>query len=284
MKSKRPNCSVLRIGTALLMLTACDAALAAETPWSRIKTVAQGTPTSIGGPSNGCIQGADALPSTGTGFVSIRRHRNRYYGHPRTIALVRELGETMHRRNGKLIMIGDLAQPRGGRMSSSHISHQNGLDVDIWLTLADSPAQAVRATPEERDPPSMLGANKLDVNGNWGPDQLFLIRNAAEHPAVDRILVNPGIKRALCKREGDASWLRKLRPWWGHDAHMHLRLKCPPDSPACKQQSPIPMGSGCGSALAWWFSLEANTPKQSSSKPKARPRPPAACQRLLTGS
>jgi len=273
-----------RIFAAVLMLATCGGSFAAETPWSRINTVAGGAPAAIGGPSNGCIQGAEALPSSGIGFASIRRHRNRYYGHPRTIGLVRDLGQAMDRRNGKLIMIGDLAQPRGGRMSSSHVSHQNGLDVDVWLTLADSPAQAVRTTPEERDPPSMLGANKLEVNGNWGPDQLFLIRAAAENPAVDRILVNPGIKRALCKREGNAAWLRKLRPWWGHDAHMHVRLKCPKDSPSCKQQSPVPMGSGCGSELAWWFSLEANTPKKSSSKPKPRPRPPAACQALLTRS
>jgi penicillin-insensitive murein DD-endopeptidase len=257
---------------------------AAETPWSRIKTVARGAPTVIGGPSNGCIQGADALPSSGKGFVSIRRHRNRYYGHPQTIGLIYELGEAMAQRNGRLIMIGDLAQPRGGRMASSHVSHQNGLDVDVWLTLADSPAQAVRSTPEAQDPPSMLGANKLDVNDNWGSDQLFLIRTAAENPKVDRILVNPGIKRALCKREGEAAWLRKLRPWWGHDAHMHVRLKCPKDSPACKQQSPIPMGSGCGSELAWWFSLEAKSPKKKSSKPAPKPQPPAACQTLLTRS
>lgn len=270
--------------TTALLLGLCVGTFAAETPWSRVKTVTGGSPVAIGGPSNGCIAGADVLPASGTGFVSVRRHRNRYYGHPQTVDLIHGLGEAMDQRNGRLIMIGDLAQPRGGRMSSSHVSHQNGLDVDIWLTLADSPAQAVRSTPEERDPPSMLGANKLDVNGNWGPDQLFLIRTTAEDPNVDRILVNPGIKRALCKREGNAAWLRKLRPWWGHDAHMHVRLKCPKDSPSCKQQSPIPMGSGCGSELAWWFSLEANSPKKKSSKPAPRPQPPAACQTLLTRS
>jgi penicillin-insensitive murein endopeptidase len=268
----------------LLCAAAASSALAAETAWSRITTVSSGTPTAVGSPSNGCIMGAAMLPSSGVGFVSIRRHRNRYYGHPETIRLVQDLGDAMHRRNGKLIMVGDLAQPRGGRMSSSHVSHQNGLDVDIWLTLAESPTQAVRSTPESRDPPSMLGANKLDVNGNWGPDQLFLIRTAAQHPAVDRILVNPGIKRALCKSEANADWLRKLRPWWRHDAHMHVRLKCPKDSPSCRQQSPIPMGSGCGSELAWWFSLEANTPKKASRKPEPRPAPPAACQALLTES
>ncbi|MGB5835298.1 MAG: penicillin-insensitive murein endopeptidase [Thiohalocapsa sp.] len=273
-----------RIITVALLSGLIGATSAAETAWSRIKVTASGAPVSIGGPSNGCIQGADALPSSGTGFVSIRRHRNRYYGHPETIRLVRRLGQAMDRRNGRLIMIGDLAQPRGGRMSSSHVSHQNGLDVDVWLTLADSPAQAARSTPEERDPPSVIAANRTDLNGHWGSDQLFLIQTAAADPTVDRILVNPGIKRELCKREGDARWLRKLRPWWGHDAHMHVRLKCPKDSPSCKQQPPIPKGSGCGSELAWWFSSEAKAPKKSSSKPKPRPQPPTACRTLLTRS
>ncbi|MCF7983381.1 MAG: penicillin-insensitive murein endopeptidase [Thiohalocapsa sp.] len=262
-------------------LAGSGALIAGETPWSRIQTVSVGAPAAIGGPSNGCIVGADALPAVGPGFVSTRRHRNRFYGHPRTVDMVRQLGEAMDRRNGKLIMVGDLAQPRGGRMSSSHVSHQNGLDVDIWMTLADSAATAVRSTPEERDPPSMLGANKLRLNDRWGPDQLFLIKAAAEHPAVDRILVNPGIKRALCQSENNAAWLRKLRPWWGHDAHMHVRLKCPKDSPSCRQQSPVPMSSGCGSELAWWFGLEANSPKKTSAKPAPRPDPPAACRNLI---
>lgn len=272
------------LGSGLLTALVALPTPAAETPWSRIPDVSPGQPAAIGGPSNGCIDGAEALPSTGPGFVSIRRHRNRYYGHPQTIRLVRDLGRAMHQRNGRYIMIGDLAQPRGGRMSSSHVSHQNGLDVDIWLALADSPAEAIRATPEQRDPPSMLTPNKLALHERFGPDQLFLLQAAARDPAVDRILVNPGIKRALCQQENDAQWLRKLRPWWGHDAHMHVRLKCPPDSPHCRAQSPVPMGSGCGSELAWWFSLEARSPaRTSSSKPKARPQPPAQCQVLLSG-
>jgi len=268
----------------LLLAAACSAAVAAETPWSRIQTAARGTPAAIGGPSNGCIRGAEALPAAGPGFVSVRRYRNRYYGHPQTVRLVRDLGAAMDRRNGRLIMIGDLAQPRGGRMPTSHVSHQNGLDVDVWLTVADSAADAVRLTPEGSDPPSMLGPGGLDLNRHWGPDQLFLVRSAAEDPAVDRVLVNPGIKRALCRREGNAGWLHKLRPWWGHDAHMHVRLKCPPGSPQCRQQAPIPPGSGCDATLAWWFTAEARTPSSAPSKPKPRPQPPAQCQALLRGS
>ena len=269
----------------VLIIGGPETGRAAESAWSLVKTVAAGRPAAIGGPSNGCILGADVLPATGKGFVSIRRHRERFYGHPETLRLIRDLGAAMDRRNGRLVMIGDLSQPRGGRMSSSHVSHQNGLDADIWLTLADSPDQAWRATPEDRDPPSMLGRHGLQLSDRWGPDQLFLIQRTAEDPAVDRILINPGIKRALCRSEGDAPWLRKLRPWWRHDAHMHVRLKCPPGSPDCKQQAPLPMGTGCGSELAWWFSLEARSPsRSSSSKPKAPPAPPAACRTVLSAS
>lgn len=257
-------------------------ATAAETAWSRIETAAQGRTEAIGGPSNGCLRGALSLPASGEGFVSIRRHRNRYYGHASTIAFVRELAASVSEHSGgRLMMVGDLAQPRGGRMASSHVSHQNGLDVDIWLTLADSSQQAWRDTPEERDPPSVLGPG-LEPNAYWSLEQRFLIKTAAEHRDVDRILVNPGIKRALCRSEGEAPWLRKLRPWWGHNAHIHVRLRCPPGSPDCVQQGPIPAGSGCGAELAWWFSEEARSPSRgAASKPRPRPEPPAACMAVL---
>ena len=273
-----------RFGLAALLgiLAAASTALAADAGWSRIKTVAHGAPAAIGSASNGCIRGATALPATGIGYVSIRRERNRYYGHPQTLRLIRQLGEAMHRRNGELIMVGDLAQPRGGRMPTSHVSHQNGLDVDIWLTLANSSQQALLSTPEQRDPPTMLTADGRGVNTRFGPDQAFLIRTAAEDPTVDRVLVNPGIKNALCERENNAAWLHKLRPWWGHDAHMHVRLKCPKDSPYCAQQAPIPAGSGCGADLAWWFSPEAHAPRKSTAK--AASQPPAQCRMLLSES
>lgn len=278
--------SAFRAMAGLLSLLITNIGLAAETPWSQVQTVAQGRTESIGGPSNGCVRGATRLPPAGNGFVSIRRHRNRYYGHQKTIAFVQELGSAVAQHSGgQLMMIGDLAQPRGGRMSSSHVSHQNGLDVDIWLTLADSTEQAWQDTPEARDPPSVLGQHGLQPNARWGSEQRFLIKRAAEHPDVDRILVNPGIKRALCRSDANAGWLRKVRPWWGHDAHMHVRLKCPADSPGCKQQPPIPMGSGCGSELAWWFSQEARSPSRgSSSRSRPRPKPPAACEAVLNAS
>ena len=258
---------------------------AAASPWSKIKLTAPGPAAAIGGAANGCLAGAQALPASGSGFVSIRRHRNRYYGHPHTLALIRELGAALARRTDQVMMVGDLSQPRGGLMSSSHRSHQNGLDVDIWFRLAPSAKAARRDTPEGLDPRSMLATDGRSLSKDWGDQQRLLLVSAAKNPRVDRIFVNPGIKRALCESEkGDRSWLRKLRAWWGHDAHFHVRLKCPRDSLDCRQQAPVPAGEGCGSALAWWFSPEARTPSKKPAKPKPRPAMPAECRPLLTGS
>jgi penicillin-insensitive murein endopeptidase len=217
--------------------------------------------------------------------VSVRRHRNRYFGHPRTLALIKDLGAALSRRTDRLILVGDLSQPRGGLMSSSHRSHQNGLDVDIWFRLARSVSAANRDMPEGRDPPSILSDDGLAFNDGWGDAQRFLLKRAAMDVRVDRIFINPGIKRALCESEtGARAWLRKLRPWWGHDAHFHVRLKCPPGDLDCAQQAPIPTGDGCGRALAWWFSPEARSPSRkrpAGSKP--RPPMPGACRALLSG-
>lgn len=269
-----------------LCLTGCLslATAASASPWSKVKSTAPGPAAAIGGPSNGCIGGADALPAEGTGFVSIRRHRNRYYGHPETVRLVEDLGRALSRRTDELMMVGDLSQPRGGLMSSMHRSHQNGMDVDIWFSLAASARSANKQHQEDRDPESMVAPGGDSLGKAWGNQQLFLLKAAAENPRVDRIMVNPAIKRALCRSEnGNRKWLRKLRPWWGHDAHFHVRLKCPKGSPKCKQQAPIAAGDGCDKTLAWWFSAEARKPSKKSKKKKTRPTMPPACTSLLSG-
>ena len=88
-----------------------------------------------------------------------------------------------------------------------------------------------------------------------------LIRRAASYPQTERILVHPAIKKALCegaeKLGGNKSWLAKVRPYWGHHYHFHVRLHCPAGQAACKPQSPPPASHGCGKELAWWFSEDA---------------------------
>jgi penicillin-insensitive murein endopeptidase len=83
------------------------------------------------------------------------------------------------------------------------------------------------------------------------------------------------IKREACRVAGrDRAWLNKVIPWYGHDDHMHVRIRCPDDSPQCRHQAPIPPGDGCGAALAWWFTRE---PYHRHWTPRKPPAPPAAC-------
>jgi len=266
--------------SGLLLIAA--AIQADSSAWSKVSLPSPGRPQVIGAASNGCVGGADALPESGPGYVSVRRYRNRYYGHPELLRMIGNLGAAARAKGLDLVMVGDLSQPRGGRMPSSHRSHQNGLDVDIWFTLARSPQAATRLMDNREDPQSMVAPGGLFVSDAWGPDQRLLLETAARQPQVDRIFVNAAIKRALCQEtKGDRSWLRKVRPWFGHDAHFHVRLRCPADSPACDQQAPVPPGDGCGADLAWWFSDEARSPSKRKGEPKAERPPPAACMALL---
>ncbi|RUZ01671.1 penicillin-insensitive murein endopeptidase, partial [Mesorhizobium sp. M7A.F.Ca.CA.001.12.2.1] len=69
---------------------------------------------------------------------------------------------------------------------------------------------------------------------------------------------------------GDRGWLRKIRPFWGHDYHFHMRIGCQPGSPGCKAQEATPDDDGCGEPLAWWFTQEPWRPNKNPDAPKAR--------------
>ncbi|MCU0733336.1 MAG: penicillin-insensitive murein endopeptidase [Hyphomonas sp.] len=68
----------------------------------------------------------------------------------------------------------------------------------------------------------------------------------------------------------DRKWLAKVRPYWGHFYHFHVRIGCPPDSPTCTKQAPIPGDDGCGKELDDWYKLLTAPPK-----PKTRSVEPA---------
>ncbi|OQA33549.1 MAG: Penicillin-insensitive murein endopeptidase precursor [Betaproteobacteria bacterium ADurb.Bin341] len=273
--------AVFRSQTALAALLLSLGAHAQPPNWPEIKTPSPGPAAAIGSGSNGCLAGAEALPEEGHGYVSIRRGRNRFYGHPALLGLIGDLGKRLGKSDA-LLMIGDISQPRGGPMSSSHRSHQNGLDVDIWLSFAASARIANEIYPEKTDPPSLVATDGQQLAPTWGNPQRLLLKTLAEDPRVDRLFINPAIKRALCETEprDQRAWLRKLRPWWGHDAHVHVRIKCPSGNADCAAQAPLPAGDGCGNELAWWFSDEAKMPSKPAS-PESVPIMPEACKALL---
>lgn len=249
--------------------------------WSRIKSPTQTSAEPIGSYANGCLNGAAALPASGEGFVDMRRNRNRYYGHPNLIRFITELSQYTAANYGRKHLIGDLSQPRGGKMNFGHSSHQIGLDVDIWMQTLNRNA----SVNPYRDMRTIVNkaSGKLIQQQMERPtrDALYF---AATYPETARIFVNPIVKWHLCQTEPNTGWLRKVRPWWGHDQHFHVRLRCPADALGCKNQTPPPQGDGCNDSLWNWVDEQSGLvtgrikPKPRSKKPRPPKIPPAACE------
>ena len=247
-----------------------------ESVWSRAQNPAEGPALAIGGYSAGCVQGARALAFEQRGFRVMKPERRRNFGHPRLVEFVEQLGTRLTELELEPLGVGDLGQPRGGPAPNGHASHQNGLDVDLWF----SPAPAATA---EQHPVVDLELQK--PNQYWTPRVPKLLELAARDVRVDRIFVNAVIKKELCEHtEGDKSWLSKLRPWWGHYEHFHVRLACPSESPECQAQPPIPAGDGCGE-LEWWLSPESSKDRSKggetySKRVGATPKLPTTCKKV----
>ena len=256
-----------------------SAAAVAATPWQQIQHPVSGAPQSIGGFANGCIVGAQALPLDAPDYQVMRQDQRRYYGHPDLIAFIERLSTRTRQLHLGQVLIGDMGMAAGGRFSSGHASHQTGLDVDIWLQLPKtrwSAQQLLKPQPLDLVAPD----DKQVIARHWQPQIDSLIKLAAKDSDVTRIFVNPAIKKQLCADAGsDREWLHKVRPWFAHRAHMHVRLRCPAGSLECEDQAPPPPGDGCGAELESWF-----LPKKPGSTPpvkKAPPPLPPSCQALL---
>ena len=240
----------------------------------------------IGSYARGCLAGAVALPVDGATWQVMRLSRNRNWGHPALIAFLEDLARAGAAEDGwPGLLVGDLAQPRGGPMVTGHASHQIGLDADIWLTPMPD-RRLSRQEREELSAISMLrdGTRQIDP-GRWTEAHARIIRRAALDERVARIFVHPAIKDQLCRwASGDRSWLRRVRPWYGHHYHFHVRLACPPGSVGCTDQDPPPAGDGCGDAMAWWLSDEPWRPSDRPSGPRREVLMsdlPAACSQVL---
>ncbi|OIQ68475.1 penicillin-insensitive murein endopeptidase precursor [mine drainage metagenome] len=267
----------MKFRLAFLILAASAAAALARGP-------APGPLHIIGGPNTGgCIAGAVSLPAEGQGFETIHPDRSAFWGAPQTIAHLELFAHEAAEAGLPTLLVEDISNPRGGPMPGGHVSHQIGLDADVGLDMR--PRGVLTATERQSiELRSIVRPDGRDIDqAVWSPRVIELLRIAAALPEVDRILVNPAIKLALCRDvAGDRSWLHLIRPWYGHAAHMHIRFRCPAGQADCIQAPPPPAGDGCDSTLQWWFD-QLNAPAAPPSKPRAPPPLPAACRAILAG-
>jgi penicillin-insensitive murein DD-endopeptidase len=261
--------------------------------WSLAKGPFDGPALAIGFYSAGCVQGARELPAQSESYTIMRPERRRMFGHPRLVEFVTALSQGMARLKLLPLGVGDLGQARGGPAPNGHASHQNGLDVDLWFS------PGVPGGEQH----SMVDPNTNSRSQHWSDRVPAMLELAANDARVDRVFVNPVIKKELCRhvpalQEPDPNakaatapvpverpWLNKIRPWWGHDEHFHVRLACPDDSPGCQPQPPLPKGDGCGE-IDWWLSPETAKDRQRGvetygKRVGAKPKLPAPCGKLL---
>ena len=232
----------------------------------------QQSPAPYGSYAKGCLAGGVELAETGPTWQAMRLSRNRNWGHPELINFVQNLSRFAATQPGWAgLYVGDMSQPRGGPMLSGHRSHQIGLDADIWM-LAPKRLNLSASERENISSISLRRSNGAYTNDNYTRQHMNIMKAAAKDPRVARIFVFPGAKVRMCKEEkGDKSWLRKVRPWWGHHYHFHVRLSCPKGMRGCVDQATPPAGDGCADAQTWVKNILNPPPPDPNAKP-AKPR------------
>jgi len=263
------------------------------------KTPAPLAARSIGFYAKGCLAGGNAIPIDGPAWQVMRLSRNRNWGHPRLISLIERLAVDVKAHDGwNGLLVGDISQPRGGPMLTGHASHQIGLDADVWLTQMPD-RRFTKREREDLSATSMLADDRVTVDPKvWTEAHGRLILRAASYSQVERVLVHPAIKKALCENKAfPRTYLNKVRPYWGHHYHMHIRMFCPKDSPACTPQGHVGSDDGCGKEVDDWIKLMKRIyaprpkPDPEIAKPKPKPQPkkpeitladlPAACKLVI---
>ena len=268
---------------SLLMASPVCAQQPASELFGAVTGPSVGAAEPIGSYAKGCVHGAVQLPTDGPRWQAMRLSRDRRWGHPVLVDYIAALAASAAQDGWPGLLVGDMGQPRGGPMKTGHASHQSGLDVDIWLL----PMPDHRLSEDERETLSAVsvlkpGTRSVDPK-RFGEAERLLVYRAARLPGVARVFVAAGIKQSLCAITWrDPSFLNKVRPWYGHDDHIHVRLACPEGTTLCLDQEPPPPGDGCGEELAYWLSDEPYKPKdEPPTPPLTLADLPKACTNVL---
>jgi penicillin-insensitive murein DD-endopeptidase len=249
-----------------------------DNPWPGFRNPAPGPARSIGEYSGGCLQGAQALPLDGPGYQVMRPSRRRYFGHPVLVDFVRLLGRRVQNQKLGTVLVGDLSQVRGGRSSNGHASHQTGLDVDVWY--AHPPAARKKLSTQAREElqaEDVVDLKRQVIVPRWSKHVARVLRLVADDTRVERVFVNPVVKATLCQAPAASrGWLRKIRPWYGHADHFHVRLACVSSDVDCKAQAPLAPGDGCDKLSSWLRPRRPGPAAPVARKPIGNAGPPKA--------
>lgn len=217
--------------------------------------------TSVGGPNDGSVEGAAALPEAGPGFRSNPRRPNptAIYGTVEMVQALVDAARVVHEAlPGGELTINDLGLPAGGAIAH-HGSHRAGRDVDVLFYLIDrqgQPMPSVGAFLDRRgrgfdfrelDDPRDDHLVRMDLPRTWRFVQALLEGPYADH--VQRIFLVEHLRALLLAHAERARAPRAIRdrfaeltcqPGYPHDDHFHIRFYCTPEDMAagCEDTGP----------------------------------------------
>lgn len=204
----------------------------------------------VGSFTDGRIEKGEAVAKDGRGYHQVYPERDTLWATGMMASLIKRTSEKIASDYpGTIVMLGDISK-RGGGSLGTHASHQSGLDADIPYVGNEGFQSVVDGRGRIKD--------SFDYARNWHFFRLVasqkILQDGEEITVLNRIFVNPTVKRGLCewaKQTGllsnslDAEIMRRIRPIEGHANHFHLRLRCSPHYPACRNQIDPDNNSGC---------------------------------------
>ena len=193
----------------------------------------------------------------GPAWQVMRLSRNRNWGHPDLVALVERLAVEAKEKDGwNGLLVGDLAQPRGGPMLSGHASHQVGLDADVWLT----PMPDRTLTPQgARGDPGQAGGEGPQAHRSRGVDREAMRGSSSAPRPIRRWRASSSIRRS---RRSSANGPRATGPGWPRSAPISGTTITSTSASTARRTRPTARtspsrapkdGTGCGDELAYWM-------------------------------
>jgi murein endopeptidase len=165
--------------------------------------------TSVGLPFAGRLLDGTQLPVEGPDWVtwnpvtdSSPNRPHRLYGHERTIRAILSVAAAHRTANpdAPRLVVGDISLRDGGPMNE-HVSHENGLDVDVYYPRLDG-RLAAPGGPGEVD--RRLAQDLLDRFLAAGAKVVFVGRSTGLHGKAGVVV-----------------------PYQNHEDHMHVRFPAP---------------------------------------------------------
>jgi murein endopeptidase len=187
---------------------------------------------SIGLPTKGKLEDAVQLPEHP---LWVRGQPDHLWGSAQTIRQIHRAFAILRGEKGyaPAVLIGAISKRKGGRMPP-HRSHQSGRDIDIRLPL-------LPGIPKTKEP----NADEVDWYATWAMIEAFVetgqtevvFLNEDHHERLYRTARAMGVPRDRV--------LEVVRwPKWkgagivqhadGHNAHLHVRIRCAPDERDCE--------------------------------------------------